>query len=127
MEINFHNLQKINPKINFRKITLKIVGNFLFQKVIFDFLKFWKINFNIFNLIKISFCYFKLLFLFFITKKDFQKFKIIFFNFKMPCQMPCGHNCAVNVRHIGILVTWLWLKWAQGHIYKIEFFAGTDF
>jgi len=35
MEINFRNLQKINSKINFRKLTFKIVGNFLFQKVFF--------------------------------------------------------------------------------------------
>jgi len=56
MEINFRNLQKINSKLNFRKITFKIVGKFLFQNVFFDYLKFWKINFHIFNLIKISFC-----------------------------------------------------------------------
>jgi len=65
MEINFWNLRKINSKLNFQKLTFKIVGNFFFQKVFFLFLKLWKINFHIFNLIKISFCYFKLLFLIF--------------------------------------------------------------
>jgi len=73
MEINFRNLQKINSKLNFRKLTFKIVVKNLFQKVFFDFLKFWKINFLIFNLIKISFCFFKLSFLILKTEKDFSK------------------------------------------------------
>jgi len=39
MEINFCNLQKINSKLNFQKLTFKIVGKNLFQKVFFYFFK----------------------------------------------------------------------------------------
>jgi len=62
--------KKTNSKLNFRKLIFKIFGKNLFQKVFFDFLKFWKIN-----LIKISFCYFKLLFLIFKTEKVVSKIK----------------------------------------------------
>jgi len=56
------------------------------------------------------------LFLIFKTEKDFSKIKKHFLNFKTPRQMPRGHNCTVNVRHVGILVTWLGLNGPRGII-----------